>query len=88
MGFLPAACYGVMEILQQVDKMVVRQQLVLMEAVLLLGATVLVSSIPAAVFWLARRAWMPELSRFVWLVWLVVGFGFSYSNFLLSLNRS
>jgi len=61
---------------------------VLMEAVLLLGATVLVSSIPAAVFWLARRAWMPELSRFVWLVWLVVGFGFSYSNFLLSMNRS
>ena len=61
---------------------------VLSEATLLLGVTAMVSCIPAATYWLARKAWMPELTRFVWLVWLVVGFAFTYGNFLLSLERA
>ena len=61
---------------------------VLSEATLLLGVTAMVSCIPAATYWLARKTWMPELTRFVWLVWLVVGFAFTYSNFLLSLERA
>ena len=61
---------------------------VLTEAVLLLAVTALVSCVPATTYWLARKAWMPELTRFVWLVWLVVGFAFTYGNFLLSLERA
>jgi len=61
---------------------------VLTESALLLALTALVSCIPAATYWLARKAWMPELTRFVWLVWLVVGFAFTYGNFLLSLERA
>jgi len=61
---------------------------VLTEASLLMAVTALVSCIPAATYWLARKAWMPELTRFVWLVWLVVGFAFTYGNFLLSLERA
>lgn len=61
---------------------------VLTEAVLLIAVTAMVSCIPAATYWLARKAWMPELTRFVWLVWLVVGFALTYGNFLLSLERA
>jgi hypothetical protein len=61
---------------------------VLSESLLLLAATALVSAVPAATYWLARKTWMPELTRFVWLVWLVVGFAFTYGNFLLSLERA
>ena len=61
---------------------------VLTEAILLLAVTAVVSCIPATTYWLARKTWMPELTRFVWLVWLVVGFAFTYGNFLLSLERA
>lgn len=60
---------------------------VLLESSLLLAVTVLVCAVPAASYWLARRAWMPELTRFVWLVWLVVSFAFTYGNYLTSLDR-
>jgi len=55
---------------------------VFIQSVILLGMTSVVCAIPAGVYWLAHRHWMPELTRFVWLVWLVVGFAFSYRNFL------
>ena len=61
---------------------------VLTEAILLLAVPAVVSCIPATTYWLARKTWMPELTRFVWLVWLVVGFAFPYGNFLLSLERA
>ena len=60
---------------------------VLVESTLVLAVTVLVCAVPAASYWLARRAWMPELTRFVWLVWLVVSFAFTYGNYLTSLDR-
>jgi len=52
------------------------------EATALLAITAGVSSLPAASYWLARKAWMPELTRLVWLVWLVVAFAFTYRNLL------
>lgn len=61
---------------------------ILGRSMLLLGITALVSSIPAATYWLARHAWMPQLTRFVWVVWLVVGFAFTYGNYLVSLDVS
>jgi hypothetical protein len=30
---------------------------------------------------------MPELTRFVWLVWMVVGFAFTYGNILTRLHE-
>jgi hypothetical protein len=53
-----------------------------LEATSLLAITAFVSSIPATTYWLARRTWMPELTRLVWLVWIVVGFAFTYRNVL------
>jgi hypothetical protein len=58
------------------------------ESGLLLLATLLVCAIPAGSYWFARRAWMPELTRFVWLAWLVVGFAFTYGNYLGSFTRA
>jgi hypothetical protein len=58
------------------------------ESLLLLGATLLICAIPAASYWLVRKAWLPELTRFVWLVWLVVGFAFTYGNYLNVLARA
>jgi hypothetical protein len=60
---------------------------VLIASLLLLAATSAVCAIPAATYWLAHRRWMPELTRFVWLIWLVVGFAFTYSNYLTKLGR-
>jgi hypothetical protein len=60
---------------------------VLVESAVVLTATALVCAVPAVSYWLARRAWMPELTRFVWLVWLVVGFAFTYGNYLTSLDE-
>jgi hypothetical protein len=45
-----------------------------------------VSAIPAVTYWFTRKAWMPELTRFVWLAWMVVGFAFTYGNYLLRLS--
>ncbi len=61
---------------------------VLVETLMLLAVTAAVCAIPAAGYWLARRSWMPGLTRIVWLAWLVVGFAFTYGNFLMSLNRA
>lgn len=52
------------------------------ESGVLLLVTLLLSAIPAGSYWLTRKAWMPELTRFVWLTWLVVGFAFTYGNYL------
>lgn len=52
------------------------------ESLLLLGVTAAVSAVPAATYWLLRKAWMPELTRLVWLAWLVIGFAFTYGNYL------
>ena len=38
-------------------------------------------------YWFARKAWMPELTRFAWLAWIVVGFAFTYGNYLTSLDE-
>ena len=55
------------------------------ESGLLLFATALVCAVPAGAYWLMRKAWMPELTRFVWLAWLVIGFALTYGNYLTSL---
>ena len=57
------------------------------ESTVLLAVTAFVCAVPATVYWLAHRNWMPELTRFVWLVWLVVGFAFTYGNILTSFDR-
>jgi hypothetical protein len=49
---------------------------------LLLLVTTIVCAVPAASYWLTRKAWMPELTRFVWLAWIVVGFALTYGNYL------
>lgn len=61
---------------------------VLVEAVFLLGVTAMVCAVPAATYWFAHRHWMPELTRFAWLVWIVVGFAFTYGNYLTGLDRA
>lgn len=60
----------------------VRAAAVLVQCVLILAATAAVSAVPAAAYWWAHRTWMPELGRFVWLVWLVIGFAASYGTYL------
>lgn len=55
------------------------------ESTLMLAVTFAVGAVPAAIHWLAHKSWMPELTRFVWLVWMVVGFAFTYGNILTSL---
>ena len=51
----------------------------------LLFVTALVCAVPAGAYWLTRKAWMPELTRFVWLAWMLVGFALTYGNYLSSL---
>jgi hypothetical protein len=60
---------------------------VALESAVLVAVTGLVCAVPATTYWLARKTWMPELTRFVWLVWIVVGFAFTYGNYLTSLDR-
>jgi hypothetical protein len=55
---------------------------------LLLVVTALVCAVPAISYWVTRKAWMPELTRFVWLAWIVVGFALTYGNYLNSLGRA
>ena len=52
-----------------------------------IAVTATVCAVPASTYWLARKSWMPELTRFVWLVWIVVGFAFTYGNYLTTLDR-
>ena len=61
---------------------------VAVESGLLLVVTALVCAVPALSYWVARKAWMPELTRFVWLAWIVVGFALTYGNYLSSLARA
>lgn len=58
------------------------------ESGLLLFVTGFVCAVPAAGYWVTRKAWMPELTRFVWLAWIVVGFALTYGNYLSSLQRA
>jgi len=58
------------------------------ESALLLVVTALVCAVPAVSYWIAHRAWMPELARFVWLAWILVGFTFTYSSYLNVLARA
>ena len=57
------------------------------ESALVITVTATVCAVPATTYWLARKSWMPELTRFVWLVWIVVGFAFTYGNYLTTLDR-
>ena len=61
---------------------------VVTESGLLLLVTAIVCAVPAASYWVTRKAWMPELTRFVWLSWIVVGFALTYGNYLGSLGRA
>jgi hypothetical protein len=58
------------------------------ESGLVLVVTVLVCAVPAVSYWVTRKAWMPELTRFVWLAWIVVGFALTYGNYLSSFTRA
>jgi hypothetical protein len=58
------------------------------ESGLLLVLTIIVCAVPAVGYWLVRKAWMPELTRFAWLAWIVVGFTLTYGNYLNSLTRA
>ena len=58
------------------------------ESGLLLVVTALVCAVPAISYWVTRKAWMPDLTRFVWLAWIVVGFALTYGNYLSSLSRA
>lgn len=78
---------GVNSMLRGVDLAAIPALQVLIESSFLLGTTVLVCAIPATTYWLTHKHWMPELTRFAWLVWLVVGFAFTYGNFLTGLDR-
>ena len=60
---------------------------VVLESALVIAVTATVCAVPATTYWLARKSWMPELTRFVWLVWIVVGFAFTYGNYLTTLDR-
>jgi hypothetical protein len=51
----------------------------------LLFVTALICAVPAGAYWLMRKAWMPELTRLVWLAWMLVGFALTYGNYLSSL---
>jgi hypothetical protein len=55
------------------------------ESGLLLVVTALVCAVPAGGYWLTRKEWMPELTRFVWLAWIIIGFALTYGNYLRSL---
>jgi hypothetical protein len=55
------------------------------ESGLLMAVTALICVVPAGAYWIMRKAWMPELTRFVWLAWIVVGFALTYGNYLSSL---
>jgi hypothetical protein len=55
---------------------------------LVLAVTALLCAVPAIGYWVTRKAWMPELTRFVWLAWIVVGFALTYGNYLNSLTRA
>jgi hypothetical protein len=57
------------------------------QSTFMLAVTALVCAVPAGMYWLTHKNWMPELTRFVWLVWFVVGFAFTYGNILASLGR-
>jgi hypothetical protein len=54
----------------------------------LLAATAVVCAVPAVGYWLARKAWMPELTRFAWLAWIVVSFALTYGNYLNRLSQA
>jgi hypothetical protein len=58
------------------------------ESGVVLIVTALVCAVPAISYWITRKAWMPELTRFVWLAWMVVGFALTYGNYLNSLGRA
>ena len=59
---------------------------VLFKTALLLLTTLSVSALPAAGYWYLKRQWMPELTQFVWIAWLITGFAMTYSNYLISLQ--
>ena len=60
---------------------------VVAESGLVLLATAVICAIPAVAYWVTRKTWMPELTRFVWLTWIIVGFAMTYGNYLNSLTR-
>jgi hypothetical protein len=61
---------------------------VALESGTLMLVTAFVCAVPATGYWIARKAWMPELTRFAWLAWIVVGFAFTYGNYLTSLAKT
>ena len=61
---------------------------VAVESGLLVLVTAFVCAVPATGYWIARKTWMPELTRFAWLAWIVVGFAFTYGNYLTSLAKT
>jgi hypothetical protein len=61
---------------------------VAVESALLMLVTAFVCAVPATSYWIARKAWMPDLTRFAWLAWIVVGFAFTYGNYLTRLAKA
>jgi hypothetical protein len=61
---------------------------VAVESGLLMLVTAFVCAVPATGYWIARKTWMPELTRLAWLAWIVVGFAFTYGNYLTNLAKA
>lgn len=61
---------------------------VIADSGLLLFVTTAVCTVPAASYWVTRKTWMPELTRFVWLAWIIVGFALTYENYLSHLSQA
>jgi hypothetical protein len=61
---------------------------VIADSGLLLVVTAAVCAVPAVSYWMTRKAWMPELTRFVWLAWIIVGFALTYENYLSHLSQA
>ena len=81
------ALAGINSVLRGIDIAQIPAVQIGLESAFLLGITALVCAVPASTYWLTHKHWMPELTRFAWLVWLVVGFAFTYGNYLNGLDR-
>lgn len=44
---------------------------IIRELIALLAIPVVIACVPAVIYWLAKRAWLPYFMELVWVIWLV-----------------